>query len=147
MDLLQLHKQGLAYLLSTCQLVSSTRYRFGKRRGCRWKICRNRRACRKTYDETMDAQIPHMHKDFWTIWMIWIGQKVFWKCNVSGLDVPKGLKLIFKSQVRTKVHRLYNETRHAFGVTYCVLAPENELVDVITTEEYRTKVSEYVETV
>ncbi len=30
-----------------------------------------------------------------------------------------------------------------FGATYCVLAPEHELVDKITTEEYKTQVKEY----
>lgn len=32
-----------------------------------------------------------------------------------------------------------------FGVTYVVLAPENELVDQLTTEEYKTSVEEYKE--
>ena len=30
-----------------------------------------------------------------------------------------------------------------FGATYCVLAPEHDLVDKITTEEYKNQVSEY----
>ena len=30
-----------------------------------------------------------------------------------------------------------------FGATYCVLAPEHELVDKITTEEYKNQVTEY----
>lgn len=32
-----------------------------------------------------------------------------------------------------------------FGATYCVLAPEHELVDIITTEENREKVAKYKE--
>jgi len=32
-----------------------------------------------------------------------------------------------------------------FGATYCVLAPENELVSKITTEEYKKQVEEYVQ--
>ena len=32
-----------------------------------------------------------------------------------------------------------------FGVTYVVLAPENELVDQLTTEEYKASVEKYKE--
>jgi len=61
----------------------------------------------------------------------WIGKSV--GANVT-FDI-KGSDKTF-DVFTTRVDTLY-------GCTYCVLAPENPLVDEITTDEYRKKVEEY----
>lgn len=61
----------------------------------------------------------------------WIGKSV-------------GAHVIFKIKNSDKTFTVFTTRCDTlFGVTYCVLSPEHELVDIITTEEQKEKVAEY----
>lgn len=61
----------------------------------------------------------------------WIGKSV-------------GAHVIFKIKNSDKTFTVFTTRCDTlFGVTYCVLSPEHELVDIITTEEQKDKVAEY----
>ena len=61
----------------------------------------------------------------------WIGKSV-------------GAHVIFKIKNSDKTFTVFTTRCDTlFGATYCVLSPEHELVDIITTEEQKEKVAEY----
>ena len=61
----------------------------------------------------------------------WIGKSV-------------GAHVIFKIKNSDKTFTVFTTRCDTlFGATYCVLSPEHELVDIITTEEQKDKVAEY----
>ena len=61
----------------------------------------------------------------------WIGKSV-------------GAHVIFKIKNSDKTFTVFTTRCYTlFGATYCVLSPEHELVDIITTEEQKDKVAEY----
>lgn len=61
----------------------------------------------------------------------WIGKSV-------------GAHVIFKIKNSDKTFTVFTTRCDTlFGATYCVLSPEHELVDIITTEEQKDKVTEY----
>ena len=61
----------------------------------------------------------------------WIGKSV-------------GAHVIFKIKNSDKTFTVFTTRCDTlFGATYCVLSPEHELVDIITTEEKKDKVAEY----
>lgn len=61
----------------------------------------------------------------------WIGKSV-------------GAHVIFKIKNSDKTFTVFTTRCDTlFGATYCVLSPEHELVDIITTEEQKEKVTEY----
>ena len=61
----------------------------------------------------------------------WIGKSV-------------GAHVIFKVKNSDKTFTVFTTRCDTlFGATYCVLSPEHELVDIITTEEQKDKVAEY----
>ena len=61
----------------------------------------------------------------------WIGKSV-------------GAHVIFKIKDSDKTFTVFTTRSDTlFGSTYCVLSPEHELVDIITTEEQKEKVAEY----
>lgn len=55
-----------------------------------------------------------------------------------------GAHVIFKIKNSDKTFTVFTTRCDTlFGATYCVLSPEHELVDIITTEEQKDKVAEY----
>lgn len=69
------------------------------------------------------------------------------KIQTNWIGRSEGAEIVFKfadSDATFKVFTTRADT--LYGVTYVVLAPENELVDKITTPEYRKQVEEYRDT-
>ena len=57
-----------------------------------------------------------------------------------------GAKVLFKISDSNETFEVFTTRCDTlFGATYCVLSPEHELVDKITTDEYRENVSKYKE--
>ena len=63
----------------------------------------------------------------------WIGKSIGANVNFKIKDTDKSFT-VFTTRCDT-----------LFGATYCVMAPEHKLVDIITTEEQKEKVNEYKE--
>ena len=145
---LQLHKQGLAYLaevpVNWCPAQGT--------------VLANEEVVDGKYVETGEPVERRMMKQ-WMLKITAYAQRLL--DDLDDLDWPEGVlemqrqwigrsegaDVDFQIAGTDKKFTVYTTRPDTlFGVTYCVLAPENELVDVITTEENRTKVSEYVET-
>ncbi len=108
------------------------------------------------YVETGDLVEKRMMKQ----WMLKITQyadKLL--ADLDGLDWPEGLKTMqrewigrsegadveFKIQNHNASFMIYTTRPDTlFGATYCVLAPEHSLVNVITTDEQKNLVTDYV---
>ena len=62
----------------------------------------------------------------------WIGKSV-------------GAEVIFKVDGNSETFKIFTTRPDTmFGATYCVLAPEHPLVNIITTDEYKNAVQEYI---
>ena len=144
---LQLHKKGLAYLaevpVNWCPAQGT--------------VLANEEVVDGKYVETGEPVERRMMKQ-WMLKITAYAQRLL--DDLDTLDWPEGVlemqrqwigrsegaEVDFEIVGSDKKFTVYTTRPDTlFGVTYCVLAPESDLVDVITTEENRAVVSEYVE--
>ncbi len=70
------------------------------------------------------------------------------KIQTNWIGRSEGAEIEFKVESKDIAFRVFTTRADTlYGVTYVVLAPENELVDLIATPEYKAKVEEYREQV
>ena len=78
--------------------------------------------------------------------------KISWSDSVKEIQrnwigKSQGVLLNFRTQNNDKIEVFTTRPDTVFGVNFLVLAPEHDLVEKITTAEYKTKVNDYIDQV
>ena len=78
--------------------------------------------------------------------------KISWSDSVKEIQrnwigKSQGVLLNFRTQSNDKIEVFTTRPDTVFGVNFLVLAPEHDLVEKITTAEYKTKVNDYIDQV
>ena len=78
--------------------------------------------------------------------------KISWSDSIKEIQrnwigKSQGVLLNFRTQNNDKIEVFTTRPDTVFGVNFLVLAPEHDLVEKITTAEYKTKVNDYIDQV